>query len=85
MCLKDRTTLTMLSSLVLLIGTRNLQIGRLGQHWLACIQALGGKANLIMLVIPVLLVLVNFLFWLIVILVAILLLVDVVWIVTIIL
>jgi hypothetical protein len=75
----------MLSSLVLLIGTRNLQIGRLGQHWLACIQALGGKANLIMLVIPVLLVLVNFLFWLIVILVAILLLVDVVWIVTIIL
>lgn len=75
----------MLSSLVLLIGTHTLQIGRLGQHWLACIQALGGKANLIMLVIPVLLVLVNFLFWLIVILVAILLLVDVVWIVTIIL
>ncbi len=75
----------MLSSLVLLIGTRNLQIGRLGQHWLAFIQALGGTANLIMLVIPVLLVLVNFLFWLIVILVAILLLVSVVWIVTVIL
>src|SRR5262249_17173899 len=52
------------SAIVLLIGTRNLQIGRLGQHWLAFIQALGGTANLIMLVIPVLLVLVNFLFWL---------------------
>lgn len=70
------------SAIVLLIGTRNLRSGRLAQHWLAFVQALGGTANLIMLVIPALLVLVNLLLWLFVIFVVILLAVGVFWILT---
>jgi|GEM_PF-3356301 len=51
------------SSLVLLIVTRNLRHGRLPLHWLACAEALGGSANLVLLLIPLCIVCVNFALW----------------------
>ncbi len=51
------------SSLVLLIMTRNLRRGRLPLHWLACAEALGGSANLVLLLIPLCIVCVNFALW----------------------
>ncbi len=63
------------SGVILLIQTRNLRRGKPIHQWLALVQALGGTANLLMLTIPIILVLINVAFWLLVAIVAILLLV----------
>ncbi|MBV9229750.1 MAG: hypothetical protein JOZ18_10590 [Chloroflexi bacterium] len=54
---------------LLLILTGNLRRGGLGQQWLAFVEALGGCANLVLLVVPVAMILANLLVWLVVIVV----------------
>jgi len=63
---------------VLLIQTRNLRRGRPIHQWLALVQALGGTTNLLMLTIPIILVLINVAFWLLVAIAAIFLVVVIV-------
>jgi hypothetical protein len=63
------------SGIVLLILTRNLRRGRLEQQWLAFVQALGGCANLVLLIIPLLLFLPNLILWIVVFIILIFLLV----------
>jgi hypothetical protein len=52
------------TGMLLLIFTRNLRRGNLGQQWLAFSQALGGSANLLLLLIPLAMILANLLVWL---------------------
>lgn len=61
------------SSLVLLIVTRNLRRGRLPLHRLACAEAIGGSANLVLLLIPLIIVCLNFALWVLILMVIILL------------
>jgi len=51
------------SSVVLLIVTRNLRRGRLPLHRLACVEAIGGSANLVLLLIPLSIICINFALW----------------------
>lgn len=60
------------SSLVLLIVTRNLRRGRLPLHRLACVEAIGGSANLVLLLIPLIIVCLNFALWVLILMVIIL-------------